>query len=48
VGPTFQLGAERGKGGLRRWCFPGMEAEIGRGVGAACRLARPGEEGGSP
>jgi hypothetical protein len=47
VEPTCRLGAERGKGGLRRWRFPTMEAETGRGTGAACGPTRPGEEGGS-
>jgi hypothetical protein len=47
VGPTCQLGMERGKGGLWRWHFPVMEAKIGRGAGVACGHVGPGEEGGS-
>jgi hypothetical protein len=35
VGPTYQLIAERGKGGLRRGRFPAMEAEIERRIDAA-------------
>ena len=48
MGPTCQLGAERGKGGLRGWRFPAMEAETGRGASTARGLAGPGEEGNSP
>jgi hypothetical protein len=48
VGPTYQLGAERGKGSLRRWRSPAMEAEIGRGAGTARGPAGLGDEGSSP
>jgi hypothetical protein len=48
VGSTCQLGVEGGKGGLRRWRFPTMEAETRRGASVARGPARPGEEGGSP
>jgi hypothetical protein len=37
-----------GKGSLRRGRFPAMEAETGRGVGAARGPTGPGDEGGSP
>jgi hypothetical protein len=47
-GPTCQLGAEWGKGGLRWGRFPTMEAETKQGTGAAHGPAGPGEEGGSP
>jgi hypothetical protein len=47
VGPTSQLGEERGNGGLKRGCFRAKEVEIGRGVGAAHGPAGPSEEGGS-
>jgi hypothetical protein len=46
VGPTYQLGAERGKGGFRWGHCPAMEAETRRGTSAACGSTRPGEEGG--
>jgi hypothetical protein len=48
VGSTCQLGVEGGKGGLRRWRFPTMEAETRRGASVARGPARPGEDGGSP
>jgi hypothetical protein len=48
VGPTCQLGAERGKGGLRWGRFPAMEAETRWGAGATHGLAGSGEEGDSP
>jgi hypothetical protein len=48
VGPTFQLGPERGKGGLRRGRFPAMEAETGHGTGAARGPAGLGKDGNSP
>jgi hypothetical protein len=48
VGHNCQVGTERGKGSLRRWRFPAIEVEAGRGTGAAHGLARPGEEGDSP
>jgi hypothetical protein len=48
VGPTCQLGAERGKGGLRWGRFPAMEAETRWGAGATRGLAGSGEEGDSP
>jgi hypothetical protein len=47
VGPTYQLGTERGKGGLRQGRFPAMDAETGWGAGAAHEPARPGKEGDS-
>jgi hypothetical protein len=47
VGPTCQLGAERGKGSLRGWRFLAMEAKTGRGASTARGLAGPCEEGGS-
>jgi hypothetical protein len=48
VGPTCQLGAERGKGSSVRWRFPAVVVEIGQGVGGAHGPTGPGEEGGSP
>jgi hypothetical protein len=48
VGPTYQLGAKRDKGGLRWGRFPAMEAETGRGTDVAHGPTGPGEEGGSP
>jgi hypothetical protein len=39
VGPTYQLCAER------RGRFPVMAVETGRGIDAACRPTRPGDEG---
>jgi hypothetical protein len=48
VGPTYQLGAERGKGSSVRWRLPVVVAETGQGIGRAHGPARLGEEGGSP
>jgi hypothetical protein len=48
VGPTYQLGTERGKGGLRRGRFPAKLVETGRGVDATCGPTGLDEEGGSP
>jgi hypothetical protein len=47
VGPTCQLGTERGKGSSVRGHFPMVKAETGQGIGRAHGLARSGEEGGS-
>jgi hypothetical protein len=44
VGPTCQLGAKRGNGGLRQERFPAMEAETERGASTARGPARPGEK----
>jgi hypothetical protein len=48
VGPTYQLGMERGKGGLRWGRFPAMEAETEWGASAGRWPAGLGKEGGSP
>jgi hypothetical protein len=45
--PTCQLGAERGKGGLRQRHFPVMEVETERGAGAARGPAGSAKEGGN-
>jgi hypothetical protein len=47
VGPTCQLGVERGKGSLVRGRFPVVEVEIRQGVGVAHGPTRPSEEGGN-
>jgi hypothetical protein len=47
VGPTSQLGVERGKGSSVRGRFLVVEAETVQGIGGAHGPAGPGEEGGS-
>jgi hypothetical protein len=47
VGPTCQLGAERGKGSLVRGRFPVVEAETEWVIGGANEPAGLGEEGSS-
>jgi hypothetical protein len=47
LGPTCQLGVERGEGSSMRGPFPMMEAETGQGIGGAHGATGPGKEGDS-